>query len=192
MSFLSLSCLSWLRNPPVPWAGISGVFHGDGGHSSLRNTRVCSSRSSRSSMGRYFTGTGTCIYSGKLVIRPRKLSPRTVPAKYSWNTSMRVITRMKVFHEYFAGMVRGDVKYSWNTRPWNWGLTTPLFDRSTLTTPLFHCPTLTTPLFHRSASWDDSSQAPDLCLQSLAPQPEQGCKASGNTLIPRSVVLVQF
>ena len=69
-------------NPPVPWAGISRVFHGyftgTGDTCPRPRPRV---RSSRSSMGGYFTGTGTSIYSSKLVIRPCNLSRWTVPAK---------------------------------------------------------------------------------------------------------------
>ena len=56
-------------------------------------------------MGGYSTGTGTSIYSSKLVERPRKF-PRKFPRKY---TSKLTITRMEVFS-------RGRFASIWNTR----------------------------------------------------------------------------
>ena len=60
--------------------------------------------SSRSSMGGYFTGTGTSIYSSKLVIRTHELFPQI---------SLHV--KNHSHGRIFAGMVRGDGSRGWFT-----------------------------------------------------------------------------
>ena len=89
------------------------VFHGYGGHSSPPRPHVCSSRSS---MGGYFTGTGTSNTSPQIV-------PANCPRKYP---SKLKITCMEVFSRgRFAGTWNTreiPVKYPWNTRPWNWAV----------------------------------------------------------------------